>query len=266
MLPPSPVTMPTTCWGAPDAVRRALLVHGLGSNGALMWRFGSALADAGWHACAVDLRGHGLAPRALDYRIAAYAADLAHARPRNDAGASWDLVVGHSLGGAASVVASADDPTWTRRLVLVDPALFLAGRDHAAIRASQVTSFAQTTTAEVQAANPRWHQQDVELKLASVQQASHWAVLATMDQNPDPSTHDPLDPYAPWDVRDAATRLTVPTHVLAGDPAVYTLFRDDLAEQVLQNSAITLSRVDGTGHSPHRDDGDATTDAFLELL
>ena len=70
-----PLTLPTTSWGSASATRRALLVHGLGSNGPLMWRFGVALADAGWHATAVDLRGHGLAPRALDYTIAAYAAD-----------------------------------------------------------------------------------------------------------------------------------------------------------------------------------------------
>ena len=54
---PVPITLPRQSWGSPDAARHALLIHGLGSNGALMWRFGTALADAGWHATAVDLRG-----------------------------------------------------------------------------------------------------------------------------------------------------------------------------------------------------------------
>ena len=104
----TPVTLPRCAWGDPASARCALLVHGLGSNGALMWRFGSALADDGWHAVAVDLRGHGTAPRTLDYTIAAYAADLGATRAAPDA--PWDLVIGHSLGGAASTVAAADDP------------------------------------------------------------------------------------------------------------------------------------------------------------
>src|SRR3954452_21787967 len=107
---PAPVSLPRISWGSPDSPRRDLLVHGLGSSGALMWRFGVALADAGWRADAVDLRGHGTAPRTLDYSIRAYAADLLAARP---GGAdAWDLVVGHSLGGAATVVAARDQPAW----------------------------------------------------------------------------------------------------------------------------------------------------------
>src|SRR4051794_17358380 len=105
---PASVTLPRLSWGDPFAARRALLVHGLGSNGALMWRYGVALADAGWRADAVDLRGHGTAPRTLDYRVAAYAADLIAARP--DDTDVWDLVVGHSLGGAAAVVAAWEQP------------------------------------------------------------------------------------------------------------------------------------------------------------
>jgi len=73
---PAPLTLPRISWGDPASDRRVLLVHGLGSSAALMWRVGTALADAGWHATAVDLRGHGDAPRALDYSVAAYAADL----------------------------------------------------------------------------------------------------------------------------------------------------------------------------------------------
>jgi pimeloyl-ACP methyl ester carboxylesterase len=65
-----------------------------------MWRYGAWLADAGWHATAVDLRGHGTAPRALDYTIDAYASDVLHTAAPD--GEPWDLVIGHSLGGAAA--------------------------------------------------------------------------------------------------------------------------------------------------------------------
>ena len=254
----SPVTLPRSSWGSPTAPRRALLVHGLGSNGALMWRYGVALADAGWRADAVDLRGHGTAPRTLDYTLAAYAADLAETRPdpRADAAASpWDLVIGHSLGGAASVLAVAGDASWTRRLVLVDPAVALTERDRDIVRDSQTRSFDDPSQEAVRAEHPRWHEQDVELKSLSAQQASRWAVEQTSVQN------------RVWDVTEAALRIEVPTHVIASDPSVYSIFADKPAERVIaHNRLFTMSIVEGAGHSPHRDEPEATIAALLRAL
>lgn len=250
---PAPLTLPRLSWGDASAARRALLVHGLGSSGALMWRLGDALADAGWHATAVDLRGHGDAPRSLDYTVAAYGADLAATRP-DDAG-PWDAVVGHSLGGAASTVAAASAPDWTRRLVLIDPAIHVDGRDAAIVRRSQERAFADTRLEVVQQEHPHWHPQDQELKIDAVQRASAWAVEQTSAQN------------RPWDVRDAAARLTVPTHVIGADPAVYSIFTGDLASEVLAaNPLITLSVVEGAGHSLHRDRPDESIRQLLEAL
>lgn len=238
------VTLPRLSWGDVRAPRRALLVHGLGSTGALMWRYGVTLADAGWHATAVDLRGHGTAPRTLDYRIEAYAADVAQTRP--DDGAPWDLVIGHSLGGAAVTVASAGDPGWTRRLVLVDPAIHLADRDRENVRVGQEQSFADPSVEAVRAEHPTWHPLDIELKARAAQQASRWAVEQTSLQN------------TPWDVRAAAARLAVPTHVIAADPEVFSIFQGELATAVLRHPLLTMSVVTGAGHSPHRDLPEAT--------
>ncbi|MFI8631519.1 alpha/beta fold hydrolase [Microbacterium sp. NPDC077663] len=249
---PSPVTLPRLGWGDPRADRQALLVHGLGSTGALMWRYAVALADAGWRVEAVDLRGHGTAPRALDYSIDAYATDLVHTGPSDDE--PWDLVLGHSLGGAAATVAAADTPAWTRHLVLVDPAIHLADADRDVVRASQEQAFADTSVAAVRAAHPEWVELDVELKAVAAAQASRWAVEQTSEQNDT------------WDVREAASRLTVPTHVIGGDPAVYSIFTGELARQVLQNPVVTMAVVAGTGHSPHRDDPDAAAAALLDAV
>lgn len=250
---PVPVILPRLSWGAPAAPRRALLVHGLGSNGPLMWRYGTALADGGWRADAVDLRGHGTAPRALDYTIAAYAADLA-ATTTGD-GSPWDVVIGHSLGGAAATVAAAADAAWTRRLVLIDPAIALTDRDREIVRASQEESFADPSIRAVREAHPHWHEQDVELKALSAQQASRWAVEQTSAQN------------AVWDVTDAATALGVPTHVIASDPEVYSIFRGKPAESVVAaNPHLTLSVVEGAGHSPHRDKPEATIARLMAAL
>lgn len=249
---PAPVTLPRISWGDAGSDRRALLIHGLGSNGPLMWRFGVTLADAGWHAEAVDLRGHGMAPRAVDYSIAAYAADAAATIPAG--GGAWDLVIGHSLGGAAATVAAAETPEWTARLVLIDPGIHLLERDRDVVRRSQEESFADPTREAVRASHPHWHEQDVELKALSAQQASRWAVEQTSSQN------------EPWDVRDAARRLAVPTHVIAADPAVYSIFTGALVDEVRANPHVTVSVVSGAGHSPHRDRPDETMHQLLEAL
>jgi pimeloyl-ACP methyl ester carboxylesterase len=250
---PTPLTLPVLSWGDPRADRRALLVHGLGSTGALMWRIGTALADAGWYASAVDLRGHGAAPRALDYSIAAYAADIAATTP--DAGGPWDLVIGHSLGGAAAVVASADDETWARRLVLIDPGLVVDGRDAEIVRASQERALADPTEAAVRTEHPDWHPHDIELKARAAREASRFAIAQTSIQND------------PWDVRAAAARVRVPVDVLGADPAVYSLFTGEVAEGILAaNPLFSLTIVPGAGHSPHRDKPGTTIQMLLEIL
>ncbi|WP_228066826.1 alpha/beta fold hydrolase [Microbacterium paludicola] len=248
----APLTLPRMHWGDPASARRALLVHGLGSSGALMWRFGVALADAGWHATAVDLRGHGDAPRALDYSVAAYAADVAGVLPDNSG--AWDAVIGHSLGGAASTVAAADHPDWTRKLVLVDPAIVVDGHDAGIIRRSQERAFADNRIETVREEHPHWHPQDLELKVDGVARASRWAVEQTSAQN------------TTWDVREAASRLRVPTHVIGADPAVYSLFTGANADAVLRNPAVTMSIVPGAGHSPHRDKPERTMRLLAEVL
>jgi len=249
---PTPVSLPRLSWGSAVAERRALLVHGLGSTGALMWRYGVALADAGWRADAVDLRGHGTAPRTLDYTLAAYGADVAATRP--DGAGSWDLVIGHSLGGAASVLAAAADPDWTRRLLLVDPAIALRGDDRADIGAGLAAAFDDPTQQAVRRAHPHWHPQDVELKAEASQVTSRWAVEQTTVQNPT------------WDVTDAALQVAVPIDVIAA--GVGSIYRDTPVEAAVAGNprfrpAVVIS---GAGHSPHRDDPDATIASLLSLL
>lgn len=247
------VTLPRIAWGAPNSSKNALLVHGLGSSAALMWRIGDALANAGWRAIAVDLRGHGDAPRALDYTVAAYAADLTEVLP--DAGGAWDAVIGHSLGGAASTVAAASDQNWTHRLVLLDPAILVDGRDASIVRRSQERAFADNRIEVVREEHPHWHPQELELKVDAVRRASAWAIEQTSAQN------------QPWDVRADAARLQVPTHILGADPEVYALFTGAVADQVLAaNPSISMSIVPGAGHSLHRDKPEETIRQLLEAL
>src|SRR5436190_1596946 len=83
-----------------------VLLHGLMARAATWWRIGPALAERGWHTSAVDLPGHGSAPRlpgAVD--LDGFAAALAERLPDR-----VDLLVGHSLGAVTALVRAAPVP------------------------------------------------------------------------------------------------------------------------------------------------------------
>jgi len=97
-----------------------VLLHGGGQTRHSWHTTARALADKGWRAYSVDLRGHGESewPEDGDYHIDAFAADVAavaSALPEPPA------LVGASLGGVASL-AAVGTGTPARALVLVDVA------------------------------------------------------------------------------------------------------------------------------------------------
>lgn len=225
------VTLPTTLWGSPAAPRRALLVHGLGSNGATWWRVAEALRGDGWAVVAVDLRGHGDAPRASSYAIADYAGDLP--------GSGWDLVVGHSLGGAASVLAAT--PGFTRRLVLIDPVLDLPSDEVEAVRADQLAEL-DFGVEELRVAKPHWHERDIVTKAAAIAQVDAATVAASIDDN------------TPWNVVAESLALSVPTLIIGGDHSVYSMLPTAIAQRITDaNPLVSYEIIVGAGHSPQRD-------------
>lgn len=245
------VELPTITWGDDEASRRALLVHGLGSDAKTMWRIGECLAHEGWFAVAIDQRGHGGAPRADRYRIEDYAIDLLHV-PHSG---PWDLVLGHSIGGASVVHAAAETPDWARRLVLVDPALIATENDRAEIRARQLFNNANLTVESQAAANPHWDIRDVESSVAAGRAADPDALARSCDDNPD------------WDVIDGAIHLTVPTLVIQGDPAVMARYTDETSEFIeSRNPLVTHVTIAGAGHNVHRDKPVEFCDALSQWL
>jgi pimeloyl-ACP methyl ester carboxylesterase len=220
--------------------RRALLIHGLSSNHGTWWRLGEALQGEGWHVSAPDLRGHGDAPPATRYRFDDYASDLP-AGP-------FDLVVGHSLGGAIAVVAGLGD-----RIVLLDPVLEVSAQEWDEVRAEQVAEL-ELTEESLRAAKPHWHERDLAHKLAAVRAADPRMVERTFDDNPG------------WNVIPQAQDLAVPTLILGGDPAVYSMLSARTVDAVTSvNPRIEFRVIEGAGHSPHRDRPEQTIAAILEF-
>jgi pimeloyl-ACP methyl ester carboxylesterase len=218
----------------------ALLVHGLSSDSESWWRVAAELEADGWAVVTVDLRGHGYGARAESYALTDYARDL-------DDG--WDLVVGHSLGAAASVLA-AQRPWFTRLLVLLDPVLDVPVADEAAIIADQVAEL-DFTAESLARDKPHWHESDRAAKLAGVQRVDPFAVTRTFSDT------------GRWDVTAEARALRMPTLILSGDPAVYTMLDPAIAATLTGADYVV---IEGAGHSPHRDRPEQTLAALREWL
>jgi pimeloyl-ACP methyl ester carboxylesterase len=97
-----------------------VLLHGGGQTRHAWGTTPQALADRGWYAVRVDLRGHGESawPDDADYRLEAFAGDvetIARGLP------SPPAIVGASLGGLSAMIAIGEsDEQFARALVLVD--------------------------------------------------------------------------------------------------------------------------------------------------
>jgi pimeloyl-ACP methyl ester carboxylesterase len=247
------LTLPRLHWGSPSAARSVLMFHGLGSSAQTCWQVMDALAADGWSATAIDLRGHGSAPRAGTYAIADFAEDLLGTRPHG--AAAWDLVIGHSIGAASAVVASAQSPSWTDALVLLDPALQVDDATRQQVLENQRLGHLHQSVDDVAELNPLWHPLDWELKVQANRAASLYALeRAVLDNDP-------------WDVTEQAQALVVPTHVLSAPKELGGMFYGDYAENLVAASDyITWEVIDGAGHSLHRDKPQATIQALRAFI
>ena len=226
---------------------RVLLIHGLSSSPAGLWRVQQWFEDAGWTTEAVALRGHGGQRPAVDYALPSYASDLAATGP-------WDAVVAHSLGAAAATLVAAADPSWAARLVLLEPVWRIPADEEPAIIADQRAELALTRP-QLEAEKPHWDPRDIDAKLASIAEVDPEAVTRTFTDT------------GRWDLTELAGSLGIPTLVVSGDPKVYTMLDPADAAAIAERAALVDYRVvPGAGHSPHYDTPDATRELVLSWM
>ena len=229
----SPVALSTTVWGT--GRRRVLLLHGLTSAGSTWWRVGGDLADLGFTVVAPDMRAHGTSPAGDNLSIESYRDDVLLL------GGGWDLLVGHSLGGAVAAAAMTAQPDFAKRIVLEDPAIDSAVT--ARLLAESPEPLQHPTVAAVAAANPTWHPRDVELKVEALLQCGPEVSQRTMDD------------AAPWDVWPDILSLPVPTLLMGADPELGALVSAAKGEEAVRtNALVKYVLVAEAGHSIHRHD------------
>ncbi len=121
------VSLRTLSWGAPSRERPSmLLVHGLASNAHLWDGVGAELARRGWHAVAVDQRGHGRSDHPdHGYDFATVTADLVGVMEHH--GLVRPLAVGQSWGGNVVVELAWAHPDRIHGAVAVDGGIIELG-------------------------------------------------------------------------------------------------------------------------------------------
>lgn len=221
----------TITWG--DGPRSMLLLHGITSDAAGWWRLGPAIADLGYTVVAADMRGHGHSPKSDDHRLEAYVADVLALRD------SWDVVLGHSVGGAVATLASVGRNSWTRQLILEDPAIVIPHLPLAI--AWLLADFAVEVTADrIAAKSPEWPRQDAETKAEALRRCGPQVVELAFTQND------------PWDLRQEVMALQIPTTIIGADPDAGALIPTFFGNELAANPVVTFTQVMGS-HSMHRD-------------
>jgi pimeloyl-ACP methyl ester carboxylesterase len=227
-----PASLATLEWGQRGP--RVLLIHGLTSSARGWWRLGAEMARAGYRVTAPDLRGHGDSPRGEDYLLASYAADVL-ALPHE-----WDVVVGHSLGGAIAAVAQTKNRKFAGRLVLEDPVLSLS--DPNGFIAEYTKQFEDPSAAAILAQDPRWHPQDARIKAEALEGSSPEVVRRTALEN------------QPWDLVPMAMELDSPTLLIAADTDQGAFVAPEMGDRIAAaNPCVRFQVLAGAGHSMHRD-------------
>jgi pimeloyl-ACP methyl ester carboxylesterase len=238
-----PVRLSTLHWGNPDARPTALLLHGLPSAAGTWWQVASALAAEGWSVTAPDLRGHGASPRVTRYALSDYAGDVAQLTPHD--GGPWDVVIGHSLGGAVATLTAEAHPDWARSLLLLDPVFAVPESEFDAVLADVLGDLDHLDAAALLREHPRWHTEDAVQKVNAARVVSPFVVERTVHDN------------SAWHLEPVAARIRpqVTVRVLGADPALGASFTPEEGERLTRpDASFSYAAVEGAGHSIQRDD------------
>jgi pimeloyl-ACP methyl ester carboxylesterase len=261
-------------WGS--GARVVLLCHGFLEH-AHVWQWvAPRLAAAGWHVYALDWRGHGDSDRVGAggyYHFADYVADLA-GLVRALGGRV--ALVGHSMGGNATLLYAGTEPERVSALALVeglgppdsDPATgveryvgWLADLERQAERPRPPLTRA-AATARLRANYPRLSADAVALLVEHGTRAVDGGVEWKFDALH--QTRAP-QPYYAAQARPFWQRVACPVLYVAGDASALRYSEEILADRL---GALRARRavIAGSGHHPHLEQPAALADLLIEFL
>jgi pimeloyl-ACP methyl ester carboxylesterase len=226
----------------------AVLLHGLAASSLTWWRVGPWFAANGWHAVAIDLRGHGASPTASgDEQLGDLAEDV-HETVAGLLGADGriDVVLGHSLGALTALGFCGLYGDHVRRTVLEDPAGSESADAEETAReveeaASRAKEAPEDLVRELKAENPSWAQEDCEMAVRSLRECDA-SRLAAMRRG----LH--------WNLTGLAGFVEVPALLVLGSDARGSGLPEPERSAVVGALRRGATKVLETGHFVHRDD------------
>ncbi|KAF9224503.1 hypothetical protein BS17DRAFT_779943 [Gyrodon lividus] len=158
-----------TQWGAPAASKRALLLHGNTSSSHTLSPRPHQLNHLGYLVTAPNMLGHGYR-RSDDFRVNTLAEDL---RSYFAGGIVYDVIVGHSLGGAVALALMPFIPADKRTaVVLVDPGIEFDQAFVAIVERIYTAQIQNVGSVEAHMAeHPTWTRQDVVSRVLALHMA-----------------------------------------------------------------------------------------------
>jgi pimeloyl-ACP methyl ester carboxylesterase len=224
-----------------------LLLHGLTDNGRYWSRTAAALEDL-YDVCMLDQRGHGLSERPAsgysDEEMAADATKVIEALHLAPA-----AVLGHSMGGAVTIVLAGKRPDLVARALLLDPALNQTGKTSDAQPTDRREDWYQCNLAAKQLS-------EAELAWRCGQQHPEWDAAdcgywAESNLQVDPEAIRQFHVHRPW--QETIPQIQCPTLLIHGEKARGSIVGDVLAAEITSAvPTVKAARIANAGHSIQR--------------
>ena len=209
-----------------------------------------------YRAIAYDARGHGKSGRAPDYSLRAFADDTL--RMLREIAKEPSVLIGHSLGALAALVAAGEAPDLVRGLVLEDPALSYpkpwVAAEYAPLRegiAAQDPAALLKAVSKQRLPSPGPRGERTYGELRGFYAAER---VVTYFRDVDPAFIDARaagDEPAAALITDAIAKVRAPVLVLAGEPRLGGAVDDPSEWRLKKLPDVTVKRFPGSGHLLH---------------
>jgi pimeloyl-ACP methyl ester carboxylesterase len=238
----------TRSWGE-EGRPLAVLVHGVSASSRTWWRVGPWLAEEGWRAVAVDLRGHGDSPRATYGLTLEDLTEDLHETVLGLLGREEgaNVLLGHSLGALTALRLCEERGDLVERLVLEEPP-GLEGADLKEVAGMVESDVSRARGAPEQMKrerleeNPSWSEEDAANNIASLRDCDAGPISEMMRNDLD------------YDLSALIGSIELPTLLILGSEARGSALPEPertAVENVLRRGRVEVFDV---GHGVHRED------------
>jgi pimeloyl-ACP methyl ester carboxylesterase len=239
----------TRSWGEEDRPL-AVLAHGVSASSRTWWRVGPWFAENGWHAIAIDLRGHGDSPRAPHGLTLG---DLTEDLRETILGLLGparriDVLLGHSLGALVALKLCQQHGDLAQRLVLEEPP------DSENADLDEVARMLESDAARAREAPEEMKREQLEENPSWTEEDAANNVAGLRDFDAGPIAEMIRNDLRRYDLPALVEPIEVSTLLILGSEAQGSALPE--AKRTAIENALRRGRTEAfdTGHGVHRED------------